>query len=113
MVNALPLYLCLRVKNDGYETSRKMLKRRVKRERDNHIYFIDSYARVDRFFTKVEMEREILSNKEKKDIRNRVSSMIARIRNREEKIFIRKIIERKDEMMQDVIQSISKFGSSD
>ena len=59
------------------------------------------------------MEREILSNKEKKDIRNRVSSMIARIRNREEKMFIRKIIERKDEMMHDVIHSISKFASSD
>ena len=40
------------------------------------------------------------------------SSMIARIRYREEKIFIRSHIDRKDEMMKDIILAACKFADT-
>ena len=45
-------------------------------------------------------------------MRNLVSSQVLRIRRKEEKIFLRKSVVRKDKMMDEVILAISKHATA-
>ena len=73
---------------------------------DDNLYILDHFKSIEENRQILVDDQNLMSSRERQNLRNKLSAQISRIRKREEQIFLHKVVKQKDEKIMSLLEIV-------